>query len=448
MPGNAKPMAYVGGLNSWYLSKGAVGYAIVIYENAHTYYDTDEAWIESVAGSPFDNTMVAGPDLTPHLFNTLSAEFNGTYVLIPSSATSSSTKAYGANYCVFTTLTNDAVLIRTGDTTETWGNGSMNGFQIVPIFIALPSVGVHFVNAGGTGTNSSSPDAFSPTDSAGVPDYAQTNWNNLGAWGDSYGLFGNPAVVLTDSTGAATSLSIMWDNANVGSTGTATGLGTPDGKLMDGYLTTYSPGAATAFGSNPYSAPANDKPLAYIGGLNAWCQGMGAAGYNVVIYNTGTGYYETAEGFIESASGHPEWWGMVEGDVLRPPLFAADTGSFSGTYVPVAGTSSASKTYGGNYMTFYGLTNDAILIRLQSLGWRAGLSGFQIVPVTSIAPVVPPVVTLHSTVTGSTNVLSWSAGTLQTATNVHGPWTYNYTPSPVTVTMTNAAEFYRVWVQE
>jgi hypothetical protein len=448
MPGNAKPMVYVSGLNSWYQSQGAAGYAIVIYENSHNWYDTDEAWIESVTGSPFDNSMAAGPDLTPHLFNQLNTVFSGTYVKIPAGATSVSTRASGANYCVFTTLTNDAVLIRTGDTTESgWGNGSMNGFQIVPVFAALPSVGVHFVKAGGSYVNNSSPDALAPTDSAGVSDYAQTNWNNLGAYGDSAGWYGT-AVVLNDSTGAATPLSIMWDNANVGSTGTAAGLGTPNGKLMDGYLTSYSPGAATPVSYNPYNAPANDKPLAYIGGLNAWCQGTGAAGYNVVIYTTGTGYYETAEGFLESVTGNPFWYQMVEGDVLRPPLFAADTGSFSGTYVPVAGTSSASKTYGGNCMTFYGLTNDAVLIRLQSLGYRAGLSGFQIVPVASIAPVVPPVVTLNSTVTGSTNVLNWSAGTLQTATNLLGPWTYNYTPSPVTTTMTNAGQFYRVWVQE
>ena len=450
MPGNAKPMVYVSGLNSWRNSMGAVGYAIVIYENAYTSWDTDEAWIESVTGSPFDNSMAAGPDLTPHLFNQLNTVFSGTYAKIPASATSVSTRASGANYCVFTTLTKDAVLIRTGDTTDTgWGNGSMNGFQIVPLFAAKPSVGVHFVSAGGNGINNSSSDALLPTDSAGVTDYAQTNWNNLGSWGDAYGLYGNPAVALTDSTGAATPLSIMWDSTMHDSTGTATGLGTPDGKLMDGYLYTYAPGAATAFGYNPYSAPANDKPLAYIGGLNAWCQGMGATGYNVVVYTTGIGNnWPTAEGFIESASGHPEWWGMVEGDVLTPPLFAKDNANYAGTYVPVAGTSSDSATLGGNYMTFYGLTNDAIVIRLLcTSSYGAGLNGFQIIPVASLPSVVPPVVTLQSTVTGSTNVLSWSAGTLQTATNVLGPWTYNYTPSPVTVTMTNAAEFYRVRVQ-
>ena len=449
MPWNAKPMVYVSGLNSWYQSQGAVGYAIVVYVNAYNYWDTDEAWIESVTGGPFDETMVAGPDLTAHLFNAFSSQFSGTYVLIPSTATSGSTKSYGANYCVFNNLTNDAILIRTGDTTETWGNGAMNGFQIVPIFAALPSVGVHFVNAGGSYADTgSSTDVLAPTDSAGVSDYAQANWNNLGTWGDSWGIYGT-AVVLTDSTGAATPLSVMWDNAGNGSTGTAAGLGTPDGKLMDGYLTTWSPGPATAFGNNPYSASANDKPLAYIGGLNAWCQGMGAAGYNVVLYTTGNTYYEKAEGFIESASGHPEWWGMVEGDVLRPPLFAGDSANFSGSYVSASGTSSGSASYGANYMEFYGLTNDAILIRLQSLGYGAGLNGFQIVPVASLPSVVPPVVTINSTnIGGGTNVVSWSAGTLQTATNILGPWTYNYTPSPFTDTMTNAAEFYRVWVQE
>jgi hypothetical protein len=60
-----------------------------------------------------------------------------------------------------------------------------------------------------------------------------------------------------------------------------------------------------------------------------------------------------------------------------------------------------------------------------------------------------PTVTVNSTFT-STNkslTLTWPQGILQTATNLLGPWTPIYVPSPITMTTTNAAQFYRVEVQ-
>ncbi len=131
-PSAGAQMAYVGGLKTWFLSQGVVSYKVIIYQNAATSYDTAQMWVESVAGSPFNGTMVAGPDLTPHLYNVLSTIFSGTYLQILGSATSDGSKVYGANFGVFAGLTNDAILIRTGDTNETWGNGAMNGFQIIP----------------------------------------------------------------------------------------------------------------------------------------------------------------------------------------------------------------------------------------------------------------------------------------------------------------------------
>jgi hypothetical protein len=43
--------------------------------------------------------------------------------------------------------------------------------------------------------------------------------------------------------------------------------------------------------------------------------------------------------------------------------------------------------------------------------------------------------------------VSWPQGILQTATNLQGPWTPVYAPSPVTFTTTNAAQYYRVQVK-
>jgi hypothetical protein len=139
MPWNAKPMVYLGGLQAWCQSVGAEGYAVVIYQVGYGWWDSAQMWVESVTGSSLNDTMLAGPDLTPHYYNSLNAGFNGTWIQIPTSATSEGSKNYNnANYGVFNGLTNDAILIRTGDTDDSWGNGCLNGFQIVAVYPTLP----------------------------------------------------------------------------------------------------------------------------------------------------------------------------------------------------------------------------------------------------------------------------------------------------------------------
>jgi autotransporter-associated beta strand protein len=56
-------------------------------------------------------------------------------------------------------------------------------------------------------------------------------------------------------------------------------------------------------------------------------------------------------------------------------------------------------------------------------------------------------VTLGQTYSGTGNsmTLTWAQGNLLTATNILGPWTTNFAPSPLTVQTTNAAGFFRVW---
>jgi len=58
-------------------------------------------------------------------------------------------------------------------------------------------------------------------------------------------------------------------------------------------------------------------------------------------------------------------------------------------------------------------------------------------------------VPLNSAVSGSNLTLTWSQGLLQSSTNLLGPWTFIYEPSPVTVpiTHTNSAQYFRVQVQ-
>jgi hypothetical protein len=234
--------------------------------------------------------------------------------------------------------------------------------------------GIAGVNNAATNTDSS----MLPADLAGV--YPQTNWNNLGRYGNV-----NPAV-LTNSAGNTVSLEINWDSGGADTTGTSARLGTPDGKLMDGFLYSWGPGAATTLAGSVYSSSINNKPLVYIGGLNSWYNSEGAEGYGVVLYTTGYSYWETEEGWIQSVSGNPLTSTMVEGTDLTPHVFEQNTGPFTGTYVQATGTSSGSRTAGANYMIFRGLTNDAVLIRLQSGGYGAGLNGFQVVPIFPTPP--------------------------------------------------------------
>jgi hypothetical protein len=197
---------------------------------------------------------------------------------------------------------------------------------------------------------------------------------------------------------------------------------------MDGFIYVYGPGAPTSLGNSVYSSPINDKPLVYVGGLNAWLSSEGAQAYAVVLYIGGYGYYEVSERWIQSVSGDPLANTMVGGGDLTAHLFEGDTGAFSGTYVPVSSgaTSIGSATYGANYETFTGLTNNAILIRCETDngGYGSGLLGFQIVPIFSAKPIVgTPVanpnpayglsqLTLSDTVIGSSPITNqWQTNT-------------------------------------
>jgi hypothetical protein len=258
------------------------------------------------------------------------------------------------------------------------------------------SIGVSFVsNGSSSGIDNAETDSMLPADLAGAPPYAQTNWNNFGRYGSI------DPVVLTNSVGGAEAFNLQWDSGGADTTGAGAGLGTPDGKLMDGFIYSYSPGPATTLADSVYNCSINNKPLVYVGGLNAWYTSEGAEAYTVVLYTTGYSYYETAEGWIQSVSGNPSANTMAGGPDLTAHVFAQDTSVFTGTYVPATGSSSAVPTSGANYMVFRGLTNDAVLLRLQSDGYGSGLNGFQFVPIypsapTAVTPTVAPDATVFA----------------------------------------------------
>ncbi|MGO8765589.1 MAG: hypothetical protein ACLQSR_10725, partial [Limisphaerales bacterium] len=249
------------------------------------------------------------------------------------------------------------------------------------------SIGCHVVTNSVGGIDNAEGDSMLPADSAGVPSLAgslsgaQTNWNN-------FSRYGSGTLTLTSSLGTSYNFDLQWDSGFSDTTGTWPNLGTPDGELMDAFMSTWGPGAATPLANSVYNSSINNKPLVYIGGLNAWWTSIaGAEGYDVVLYTTGYTYYETVEGYLESVTGSPLNNTMVEGSILLPPLYQGDSSDYTGTYVPVTSTSSSSPTYGANYMFFTGLTNDAILIRLQTTGYGQGLNAFQFVPVFPTNPV-------------------------------------------------------------
>ena len=266
-------------------------------------------------------------------------------------------------------------------------------------FAQTNTIGVNFTSDGNAsnshGNIDTNADAMLPGDLAGV--YPQTNWNNLGRYGSQ------GTLVLTNSAGGTNLFIGNWDAGSASATGSGAGLGTPDGKLMDGFIYSWGPGAATALASSVYGSGMNNKPLLWFSGLESFYTNQNAEGYSIVLYTTGYSYWEVAEGWIQSVSGNPRTSTMVEGPALTPHVFAQDTGVFTGTYIKATGTSSGNATAGANYMVFRGLTNDAVLIRLQSIGYGSGLNGFQIVPqfpeaATAATPTFSPSDTVYALV--------------------------------------------------
>ena len=300
------------------------------------------------------------------------------------------------------------------------------------------SVGVNFVSDGDH-INDSDADSLATTDSAGAPGYAQVNWNNLGRYGN-----GDPGVTLYDSTGTATSLNIDWDAATITSSGSALPR-TPDGKLMDGLLSTDwggGPADTNLTANSVYAAGFSNKPLVFVGGLQSWLAAQGATSYTIVLYVAGWhGWYGTSEHWIQAVTGNSAWYNMVPGADLTSHLFNADTGPFNGTYSLIGSdaTSIASRGY-GNYEVFTNLTDDAILLRISEPTddyAAASLHAFQIVPVfAGGAPVVSAITVSPSGATTS-GVYSGQNVRLSAGATGLAPMNFQWQAGPDGSTWTN-----------
>lgn len=230
-----------------------------------------------------------------------------------------------------------------------------------------------------------------PTDLAGAPGYAQSNWNNLGKY--TTGL--NPLA----EGGAPTVMAVSMDSVNTSyqSNGAQP---TPDGNLMNTYGTSLTGANGNTIpedgsvvtgvnGYNPASSFYNNKPLVYLQNLNAWMTSQGATKYDIVVYsdavteNGGVGKW-----WIEGATGS---WStlpyMTLSNNLTPFVYLKDATNFINTltYVQVPTNSNSGATaVSGNFIVFPGLTNDSILLRCDryTSGADSPLNAVQIIPHT------------------------------------------------------------------
>ena len=250
------------------------------------------------------------------------------------------------------------------------------------------SVGVNFNGVdsiwGGPYIDNGQTTSLQAGELAGAPGFAQTNWNNINRYGDVTSGF-------MDTTGADSGLHMMWDSVWCHSSGVYASLGTANAKLMDSFNDTDwaggPPGPLTA--ASVYGADYNQKPLTYVGGLQAWLAAKGASSYAVVMYVQGwhSDWWRTSEHWVQGvASGNPSWWNMVPGTDLTPHIFSVDSGNnqFNGSFNQMSSTATnfANRDYNGNFIVFSGLTADAILLRTAEPdgAYQAGkIMGFQII---------------------------------------------------------------------
>ncbi|HZI32219.1 MAG TPA: immunoglobulin domain-containing protein, partial [Candidatus Binatia bacterium] len=295
---------------------------------------------------------------------------------------------------------------------------------------------VKFVNSNNPGVQNSVADSLAPADVAGAPGFMHLHWNNMGVSGQT--------LPVADTSSNATGVTITWASPDTWHSGA--GLGTPNEKLMSGYLDSTR---VTNGVDNPFdfsgSGATDNRPDVYATGLSGWLATQGATSYSVVVYSdsdsTGGGI---AEYWVQSpadANDPPQ----ALGSDLTPRIFRSDNGTFSGTFTQVPLNAN---TYGtasnGNYIVFAGLTSDSLVIRTEDSfsGFNAApINGIQFIP-NSLKPVIelqPHQVpsgtlasggsfTLNAFVSGPSLYYQW----LKDGTNVPGASTNFYSATGIT----------------
>lgn len=280
----------------------------------------------------------------------------------------------------------------------------------------IPQIGLKFGINGLNGLQSTNVGALLPTDLAGAPGYAQTNWNVLGFRGDNVGI-SNAAFNVLDSSGANSSIAINWDGAGIWSVangGTPADQGSPDGNLMNGYTDSNGNGNVPLTNGLPngiFGQNVNNKPMIYVAGLQAWLTAHSVSQYDVVLYMDGDNNAgRTGEYWAQAASGSVS--NITFGADLTTHVFLRDFNNFNAnpTYQQVPFTANNGRIAGaGNYTVLTGLASDSFVIRSAEFNTRAGINAIQIVPrATPIGPTIDPLLAC-STYTGGTARFSANA---------------------------------------
>src|SRR5207247_2562326 len=168
----------------------------------------------------------------------------------------------------------------------------------------------------------------------------------------------NGPIPLLGSAGAAVrpNLTLWWGSPNTWAVAT-TVPGTPDGKLMNGYIDSNGSGTGTA-GTD--LSQAVNQPYLAVGNLPALYQ---QRGYKVVVYADGNngGDARAAQYWLQSFGGNVT---NSAGADLTPHYFLLDAANtdFTGTYTQVTSTTPGSPTT-GNYIVFDGLTAGSFVLR-------------------------------------------------------------------------------------
>jgi len=277
----------------------------------------------------------------------------------------------------------------------------------------LGSVGLKFLNGNGGLQAITSAGALQPADLAGATlanggyQAAQTNWNNLGRWG-------NPSNPI-DQYGTASGLYISWDCNNIWSEsggGTPAVQTVPDLKLMNAYDD--SNGAANTVADDTAATgvsifgSVNNKPWMYVSNIVNWLKLEGACSYDVVIYSSGDTAGRGGRYWIQAASGVNT--SMTLGRDLTGEVYMNNPSTFlsNPSYVEVPLTANTQAgAFRGNFIVFPGLTADSILIRPEEWNTRSPINAIQLIPHTQVAPAFnyPPPASPQIVFGGSTATL-------------------------------------------
>ncbi|MDB6112097.1 MAG: Immunoglobulin I-set domain protein [Pedosphaera sp.] len=246
------------------------------------------------------------------------------------------------------------------------------------------NIGLHFLNGGNVAN--SNPNFLAAADAAGAPGHSQVNWNNLsGALGTN--------VVVIDSSGASSGVTVNWACGNTWSQSGAT-QATPDANLMNPYLDSNG-GANTTLQANMFSTTAgnnNNWPLVYFSGLSAWLATQGAAAYDLVLFSDGDSTGARVGEFWTMAASGPAT-SLTFGSDQVSHVFICDRANFISTYaygqVPFSVQTGVDARFGnfpGNYTVIENLTSDSFLVRGAEFDTRCNINALQIIPRATAGP--------------------------------------------------------------